>query len=156
MATKDGTTVEQEGISYHYEAAKAAMRQATKEPPIAHERQRRIYGEIGEKVNHWLESLQLSRKDQVSIIRLRSGHHQDLKYWLHKISRALDTVCRKCCMWEETVEHVMEECPRTHNPTAQLPEPCLIETNFLKTLELWELWKAKPDLPGISHPGQFG
>ena len=41
-------------------------------------------------MNHKLESLQVSSKDQISISRLRSCHHPDLKYWLHKICRALD------------------------------------------------------------------
>ena len=118
----------------------SAMRQATKEPPITHERLRRINGDRREKVNHKLESLQLSRKEQVSISGLRSGHHPDLKYCLHKICRALDTVCRKCSMVEETVEHVMGECPRIHHPTAQLNELYLIATNPIKALELWELW----------------
>ena len=72
-------TVEQEKVSFHYDSTKAAMRQATKEPPIAHERPRRIHGERGEKVNHKLDSLQLSRKDQVSISRLRSGHQPEQK-----------------------------------------------------------------------------
>ena len=42
MAAKEGTTVEQEGASHHYEPAKAAIRQATKETPITHERLRHI------------------------------------------------------------------------------------------------------------------
>ena len=136
VATKEGTTVEQEGVSHHHKSAKAAIRPVTKKPPITHERLRRIYGERGEKVNHKLKSQQLSRKDQVSISRLRSRHHPELKYWLHKIGRALDTVCRKCGMGEETVEHEMGECPRIHHHTAQLSEPYLIVTNPLKTFEL--------------------
>ena len=103
MATKEGTTVEQTIVGHHYDSVKAAVRQATKEPPIAHERLRHYYGERGDKVNHKLESLQLSTKDHVSFIRLRSGHYQDLKYWLHNISRSLDDVSLKCGMGEETV-----------------------------------------------------
>ena len=61
------------------------MRQAIKEPPIAHEHLPHIYGEKGEKVTHKLVGLQLSWKDQVSIRRLWSGHHLDLNYWLHKL-----------------------------------------------------------------------
>ena len=30
----------------------------------------------------------------------------DLKYWLHKIGKVLDTVCRKCGIGAETVEQV--------------------------------------------------
>ena len=111
MAAKEGTTVEQEEENHHHDSAKAAIRQVTKEPPINHERLRHIYGERGEKRNQKLENLQLSRKDQASISRMWSGHHPDLKLRRHRIGTALDIVCRKCGMGEETVEHVMGECP---------------------------------------------
>ena len=80
MAAKEATTVEQEGVGHHYDSAKAATRQATKEPPITHGCLRHINGEGGEKVNHMLGSLQLTRTDQVTISRLRSSHQPDLKY----------------------------------------------------------------------------
>ena len=143
MAAKEGTTVEQEGENHHYDSAKAAMRQATMEPSITHECLRGIYGKRGERINNKLEGLQLSRKDQVSISRLRSSHHPDLKYWLHKTGWYV----------EETVEHAMGECPPIHHPANKLPEPYIIATNPLKALELWELWRVKSDLPGISQPG---
>ena len=129
MGAKEGTTVEQKGVSHHYDSVKAAMRQATKEPPVANKRLGRIYGKGVEKVNHKLESLQLSRKDQVSMSRLRSGHHADLKYWLHKIGRALDTVSQKCGMREGSVEHAIGESPWIHHPATQISEPYLIATN---------------------------
>ena len=66
MAAKEGTTVEQEGVSHHNDPEKAAIQQATKEPAITNKRLRYIYGKR-KKVNHKLENLQLSRKDQVSI-----------------------------------------------------------------------------------------
>ena len=48
VADKEGTIVEQEGVSHHYDSL-----------TITHERLCRIYCEGGEKVNHDLESLQL-------------------------------------------------------------------------------------------------
>ena len=36
------------------------------------------------------------RKDYVTLGRLCSGHHPNLKYWLAKIRRATDIVCQKC------------------------------------------------------------
>ena len=135
MAANGGTTVEQEGVSHHYHSAKTAIRQVTKEPNIVHERLRRIYDERGEKEDHKLESPQLSRKDQVSISRLRSGNHPEQKYWLHKIDRVLDTVSRKCCIQEETVEDTMGERPLIHYPTTLLPEAYRITTNPIKALE---------------------
>ena len=102
--------------------------------------------ERGEKVNH-----RLSRKDQISIIRLRSGHHQAPR----------DPQSARCCvleMWygEETVEHVMGECSSIHNLAIQLPEPYLIATNLLKALVMLGLWKAKPGHPRISQLAQLG
>ena len=71
-----------------------------------------VYGKRGEKVNNQEESLQLSRKDQVSISRLSSGHHPYLKFWPDKIGIALDTVCRNSewgrrllnTQWESVLE----------------------------------------------------
>ena len=55
------------------------------------------------------------------------------------------------CYWKKTVEHIMGECHWTHQPTRTLPD-C---DQPLKVLELRELWKAKPDLPGISQLEQL-
>ena len=46
-------------------------------------------------------------------------------------------------------------CPLIQHPATKLPEPNQFATNPLKELELLELWKAKPDLPGISQPEQL-
>ena len=146
-----------------------------------------------EKVNHKLESLQLSRKDQVYISRLKSRRSMDLKYWLNKIGRALDTVCRKCglgrrqlnkqcgsglesttlqpdfkdvtCNGFRARSQDLEQSFTTNNCTDGLssdPPPCNPASKILpdcdeltKALELWEVWKAKPDLPEFSQPGQL-
>ena len=55
-------------MSHHHDSAKAALQKVTKEHPITHEDLRHIHGMRGEKVNHKLESLQLSRKDQANNI----------------------------------------------------------------------------------------
>ena len=107
VAAKEGIIVEHEEENHHNDSAKAAICQATKDPTIAHKCLHRIYGKRGEKVNQKFKSLQLSRKDQVSISRLKCGHHPDLKYWLNKIGRAQDTVCHEFGMEEETVEHAI-------------------------------------------------
>ena len=44
MVAKERTTVKQEEENQHYDSARAAIRQANKEPPIAHEYLRRIDG----------------------------------------------------------------------------------------------------------------
>ena len=80
MLANEGTAMGQKEENHHYVSAKEASRQATEEPPTSHERQHRIYVERGEKVKRKFESLQLSRKDQVSISNLRSGHYPEMKY----------------------------------------------------------------------------
>ena len=146
--------MEQERENYHYDSANAAIWQATKEPPITQDRLCRIHDKRGEKVNHKLDSQQLSWKDQVFISKLKSGHHPGQKYWLHNIVRGHDTVSWKHAMLEETVEKIMGECPQSHHHANQLPKSYQIATNPLKALELWELRKAKPDIPGTSQLGQ--
>ena len=89
MIAKERATVEQEEMSYHYDSAKAAIRQATKKSLLPTS----VYGKEGEKVNLKLEIQQLSRKDQVSISRLRRSHEPEIL--APQVRQALGTVCRK-------------------------------------------------------------
>ena len=114
-AAKQGAQMDQNLATWHYESAKAAIRRATIGKAFEHERMRAVSGERGEKVNQLLEK-ELTRKEQVTLNRLRCGHHMDLKYWLFKIGRVPDLICRKCGLGEETIEHVITECPRIHRP----------------------------------------
>ena len=68
-----------------------------------------------EKIDRREEST-LSRKEQMTMGRLRCGHHRELKNWLHKIGRAVDTVSGKCRIGEETAEHVVYDYPIIHHP----------------------------------------
>ena len=86
------------------------------EGEISHERIRRVYGMKGETPDRREES-KLSRKEQTMMGRQRSGHHPELKYWLHKIGRVVDTICRKCGIGDETAEHVVYEFHSIHHPS---------------------------------------
>ena len=61
------------------------------------------------------EETKLLGKEQITMGRLRSGHHPELKNCLHKIWRTVDIVCRKCGIREVTAEHVVFECPIIHH-----------------------------------------
>ena len=63
--------------NHHYDTVKRQYTRQLRNPLLP----TNIYGERGEKVNHKMESLHLSRKEQVSISRLRRGHHPDLNYF---------------------------------------------------------------------------
>ena len=66
--------------------------------------------------------------------RLRSGHHPELKYWLHKIGRAVDTICRKCGIGEETAELVVFDCPGVNHPLDDPTPPDTLAKNPQKKI----------------------
>ena len=134
-----------------YTTAKALIRRSTRGGPASHKLTQRIYGDRGSKVNRKKEG-QLGRRDQVTLGRLRSGHHPKLKYWLAKINRAVDTICRKCGLGDETAEHAIYKCPRIHRPPAEPPPPDTMASNPKLTLMIWDKWKSMLDLSNISQP----
>ena len=145
-AAKEGSTADQTGCCWFYSSAKAAIRRLTRTRPISHPRIRAVYGERGEKVDRKAEEA-LTRAEQVTLSRLRSGHHPELKYWQHKIGRATDVTCRKCGIGEETAEHALFLCPRL--------EPLHGSVSSRTLLERWEKWLAlsvRPDVSGLGSP----
>ena len=81
---------------------------ATRGGEISHERIRHVYGKKGEQLEH--REPKLSRVE-TTMGHQKSGHHPGLKYWLHKIGHAVDTISRKYGIGEDTVEHVVHDCP---------------------------------------------
>ena len=126
------------------------IRRATRDGPASHQLTQRIYGDRGSKVSK--KEGQLGRKDQVTLGRLRSGHHPEVKYWLAKINRAVDTICRKCGLGDETAEHVIYKCLRIHRPPAEPPSPDTMALNPKLTLMIWDKWESMSDLSNISQP----
>ena len=145
---KKGADADHTDVDHHYTTAKTMIRRATRGRPGSHELTQRIYGDRGWKVNRKEEG-QLERRDQVILGRLRSGHHPELKYWLAKINRAVDTICRKCGLGDETAEHAIYKCPRIHRPPAEPPPPDTMALNSKLTLMIW---KSMSDLSNISQP----
>ena len=77
--TKKGADADQTDVDHHYTTVKAMIRRATRGGPASHELTQRIYGDRGSKVNRKEEG-QLGKRYQVTLGRLRSDHHQGLKY----------------------------------------------------------------------------
>ena len=147
---KKRADADQTDFDHHYTTAKAMIRRATRGGPASHELTQRIYGDRGSKVNRKEEG-QLGRRDQVTLGCLRSGHQPELKYWLAKINIAVETICRKCGLGDETAEHVMYKCPRIHRPPAEPPLPDTMALNPKLTLMIWDKWKSMSDLSNISQ-----
>ena len=104
--SRKGAAVNHKDARHNYDTAKAMVRRATRGKKIFHERIRRVYAMKGEKLDRREES-KLSWKEQTTRDCLRSGQHLKLKYWLYKIVRAVDSICRKCGIGEDTAEHVV-------------------------------------------------
>ena len=136
---------------HHYTTAKAMISRATRGGPASHKLTQRIYGDRESKANRKKED-PLGRRDQVTSGRLRFGHHMELKYWLAKINRAVDTICRKCVLGDETAEYTIYKCPRIHRPPAEPPLPNTMALNPKLTLMIWDKWKSMSDLSNISQP----
>ena len=146
-----GADADQTDVDHHYTTAKAMIRRATRGGPASHELTQRIYGDRGSKVNRKEEG-QLGRRNQVTLGRFRSGHHLELKYWLAKIKRAVDTIFRKCGLGDESAEHIMLKCSRIHRPPAEPPLPDTMTLNPKLTLMIWDKWKSMSDPSNISQP----
>ena len=89
----------QEDVRHNYDTEKATIRRATRGGYNSHEIICRLVSMKGETLDR-IEELKLSRKEQTTMGLLRSGHNPELKYWLYKIGRAVDTVCWKCGIGE--------------------------------------------------------
>ena len=148
---EEGADADQMDVDHHYTTAKAMIRRATRGGPASHELTQRIYGDKGSKVNRKKEG-QLGRRDQVTLGRLRSGHRPELKYWLAKINRAVDTICRKGGLGDETAERAIYKCPRIHRPPAEPPPPDTMALNPKLTLMIWDKWKSMSDLKHFTTP----
>ena len=148
---KKGTDADKTDVDHKYTTAKAMIHRATRGGPASHELTQRICGNRRSKVNRKEED-QLGRRDQVTLGRLRSGHHPELKYWLAKINRAVDTICRKCGLGDETAEHTMYRCPRIYRPPAEPPPSDTMALNPKLTLIIWDKWKSMSHLSNISQP----
>ena len=82
----------------------------------------------------------------------RNCHHTELKYWLRKIGRAVDTICRKCGIGEQTAEHVVYDCPSVHHPPHEPTPSDTLAKDPKKVPRILEKWTFDPDLPDVSQP----
>ena len=72
-----------------------------KDPPHEHARTQEVYQHFSKK-----KDKTLSRKDQVMLGRLRSGHSLLFEAYKHRIAKSLDPLCKRCNAGvDDTVEH---------------------------------------------------
>jgi ribonuclease HI len=145
----EGSTMDQEGVNWTFETAKAAIRRKTKRQTIDHALGKRIYhGRQGQIIYPLDENL--TRKEQVTLSRLRSGHHPELGYWKTLIGRDEPGTCRLCGSDDpETTEHVFTDCPGLADMYPPGWELTGLATDPKTAIKLWTTWlnriEAVPD-----------
>ncbi|XP_077589443.1 uncharacterized protein LOC144207684 [Stigmatopora nigra] len=142
-AAKVETKENQNNVGILDTTAKAAIWRFTRREFVTKPLLRAIYGERGEQLNR-VEERRLSRKDQVTVSRLRSGHHPDLRYWQNLINSEESTQCRGCEMGQETAEHVLLECPAVGPFTrGTLVTKGSMAKDHVSIIRVWNRWRTK-------------
>ena len=85
------------------------VKQKTKDPPIAHDRTRKVY----QSLSRQRERLVDSRADQSLLAKLRSGHHTAFRAYKNRIDGTTDPLCPLCAQEPHTLEHWLQNCPAT-------------------------------------------
>ena len=74
-----------------------------------------IHERVASLHKHWRVSRDAkqinSRKDDVLIACLRSGHHPSLEQYLHWLDPSQDPSCANCCQEEQDLLHWISNCP---------------------------------------------
>ena len=93
-------------IPISFSSAKALIMRTIKDPPHNHQRTREVYGNRSPKISN-----NLSRKDEVLLAQLRSGHCYLLKAYRRIVDESVDPTCPHCQEAPQTLEHWLQQCP---------------------------------------------
>ena len=95
-----------------FRAAKALLREKVRDPRPAHDRTRLVYAKPLQRGGR-------SRREEVILARLRSGHSWLLAAYRSRVTSGMppglreSPMCPRCSGGEETIEHFLQECPAT-------------------------------------------
>ena len=103
-AAKETTTIETDTIHQKpLSCAFQVMNELFRGDSPSHARTSEIYQHRKTKIK--------SRRDDVLIARLHSGHQLSLKAYHHRIDREIGPMCPSCLQAEHTLQHWLLECP---------------------------------------------
>ena len=100
-------------VPVSFASARSRIRQEIRDPPIAHERTRLVYGEAPKPFGG-------SRREEVTLAQLRSGHSLMLAQYRHKVGLESSPDCPRCGLGAETLQHFLMECPATRRTRASI------------------------------------
>ena len=137
----EGSKLPQESVSHSFNTAKAVIRRHLKDPPIEHPLANKVYANGPDRRKPM--DKELNREQQVTISRLRSGHHTQLKYWRKKTDLTSDDKCRLCGTAPETIQHIMEECPGMNDSRPPSWDVAALAKSPLEALCFYERWSKR-------------
>lgn len=106
LLTGAGDSEAQPWVPVSYRAARSRIFQEVRDPPIAHERTRLVYATAPKPFGG-------SRREEVALAQLRSGHSRLLAHYRHQIGQADSPDCPRCGLGPETLSHFLCECLAT-------------------------------------------
>jgi ribonuclease HI len=124
-----------------FQAAKALVKRQVFDSLPAHPRVRLVYAVTPRPAGG------LSRKAEVAVAQLRSGHSLLLGEYRARVGQGVDATCPRCGEEIETLQHFMQECPATvkarlsafgevRPPLSVLCGNIVAVTSYLRTLRV--------------------
>ena len=98
-----------------YSAIKHYINSTIHDPPPQHARTASVYSH-----DTFHTDTSLSRRDQVLLAQLRSGHCHKLAAYHNVIDPTADPSCQRCSLASHTLEHWLQECPATASKRFQI------------------------------------
>ena len=103
--------LDQNGAQIDLQSAKARLRRHAKGEWEERVKQTRYFQEVCPRRPFPGERLGLSRRDSVEAARLRTGHSTLMAGYRHRIGQQDDPTCPECGDEEETLGHLLHDCP---------------------------------------------
>lgn len=115
MMAKEATTVDGDNRPISFSSAVATIKAKIKDPPITHERTALVYSAFSTEKEKKVKS----RKDQVLLARVRSGHYLGFAQYRKRIGKSDDGSCDRCGAETHDLEHWIQ-CPGTDGARLRL------------------------------------
>jgi ribonuclease HI len=148
-AAKAATEADGVGRPISFRGIKLIIKAFVYDEPPQHERTAKVY----EKLSKTKEREIVSRKDQVLIARIRSGHHYGFRAYQHRINEEIDPTCPRCDDGSDSVEHWLE-CVGTMAARQQIFGRVGVELSVLTEKPRESIALARRTLRGAEWAGQ--
>jgi len=137
----EGCNKNQLNTHWTFDTAKAAIRRATRVTTAHRLEHKHVYANE-DGTTRFPKHTTTNRQHQVTMSRLRSGHHPDLLSWRHKMQLSDTDTCRACGLEPESATHVLCHCPATANQRSIYENPSDIMFDNERAIKIWDRWKS--------------